>query len=133
MVAWKDQLLQHCIEHESAMRQYCVEVDSAMSQQEQRLLGQAANNLQQRDAALSALHRVEEEVLHLKGCIAVSSAAPANSQHAATRLQAAWSALQHALQRFCLYASAGSTSMQTPGCDVPAGVTSSDGQQQQCR
>ena len=72
-MVWKDQLLQHCIEHESAMRQYCVEVDSAMSQQEQRLLGAAANNLQQRDAALSALHRVEEEVLHLKSTIAVSS------------------------------------------------------------
>ena len=53
------------------MRQYCMEVDSAMSQQEQRLMGQAANNLQQRDAALSALHRVEEEVSHLKATIAV--------------------------------------------------------------
>ena len=74
MVVWKDQLLQHCMEHESAMRQYCVEVDSAMSQQEQRLLGQAANNLQQRDAALIALHRVEDEVLHLKAVIAVRSA-----------------------------------------------------------
>ena len=54
------------------MQQYFVEVDSAMSQQEQRLLGQAANNLQQRVAALSALHRVEEEVLHLKANIVVS-------------------------------------------------------------
>ena len=53
------------------MRQYCMEVDSAMSQQEQRLLGQVANNLQQRDAALTALHRVEEEVSHLKDTIAV--------------------------------------------------------------
>ena len=48
-----------------------MEVDSAMSSQEQRLLGQAANNLQQRDAALIALHRVEDEVLHLKETIAV--------------------------------------------------------------
>ena len=53
------------------MRQYCLEVDSAMAQQEQRLLGQAANSLQQRDAALSALHRVEEEVQHLKVTVAV--------------------------------------------------------------
>lgn len=71
MIVWKDQLLQHCMDHESAMRQYCMEVDSAMSSQEQRLLGQAANNLQQRDAALIALHRVEDEVLHLKETIAV--------------------------------------------------------------
>ena len=53
------------------MRQYCLEVDSAMAQQEQRLLGQAANSLQQRDAALSALHRVEEEVQHLKVTVTV--------------------------------------------------------------
>ena len=72
LILWKDQLLQHCIDHESALKQYCMEVDSVMSQQEQRLLGQAANNLQQRDAALSALHRVEDEVLHLKASIAVS-------------------------------------------------------------
>lgn len=71
LMLWKDQLLQHCVDHESAMRQYCMEVDSAMSSQEQRLLGQAANNLQQRDAALSALHRVEDEVLHLKATVAV--------------------------------------------------------------
>ncbi len=49
-----------------------MDVDSAMSSQEQRLMGQAANNLQQRDAALSALHRVEDEVLHLKTTVAVS-------------------------------------------------------------
>lgn len=66
LILAKDQLLQHCTDHEAAMRHYCMEVDSAMAQQEQRLLGQAANTLQQRDAALSALHRVEEEVLHLK-------------------------------------------------------------------
>lgn len=66
LILAKDQLLQHCTDHESAMRQYCMEVDSAMAQQEQRLLGQAANTLRQRDAALSALHRVEEEVQHLK-------------------------------------------------------------------
>ena len=71
LILWKDQLLQHCTDHESAMRQYCLEVDSAMAQQEQRLLGQAANTLQQRDAALSALHRVEEEVQHLKVTVAL--------------------------------------------------------------
>ena len=53
------------------MRQYCLEVDSAMAQQEQKLLGQAANTLQQRDAALSALHQVEEEVQHFKVTVAV--------------------------------------------------------------
>ena len=71
LMLWKDQLLQHCMDHESAMRQYCMDVESAMSCQEQRLMGQAANNLQQRDAALTALHRVEEEVLHLKATVAV--------------------------------------------------------------
>ncbi|KAL0038004.1 hypothetical protein WJX79_009386 [Trebouxia sp. C0005] len=70
LMLWKDQLLQHCMDHESAMRQYCMDVESAMSSQEQRLMGQAANNLQQRDAALTALHRVEDEVLHLKATVA---------------------------------------------------------------
>ncbi|DBA80729.1 hypothetical protein WJX77_001532 [Trebouxia sp. C0004] len=70
LMLWKNQLLQHCMDHESAMRQYCMDVESAMSSQEQRLMGQAANNLQQRDAALTALHRVEDEVLHLKATVA---------------------------------------------------------------
>lgn len=61
------------------MRQYCLEVDSAMAQQEQRLLGQAANTLQQRDAALSALHQVEEEVQHFKVTVAVGH----NGSHSA--------------------------------------------------
>lgn len=73
LILWKDQLLQHCTDHESAMRQYSLEVDSAMAQQEQRLLGQAANILQQRDAALSALHRMEEEVQHYKVMLAVGT------------------------------------------------------------
>ena len=71
LILWKDQLLQHCLEHESALRQYCMDVDSAMAAQEQKLMGQAANYLQQRNAALSALHRVEDEVQHLKGAISV--------------------------------------------------------------
>lgn len=79
LILWKDQLLQHCTDHESAMRQYCLEVDSAMAQQEQKLLGQAANTLQQRDAALSALHQVEEEVQHFKVTVAVGH----NSSHSA--------------------------------------------------
>ena len=57
------------------MRQYCLEVDSAMARQEQRLLGQAANSLQQRNAALSALQQVEEEVQHLKVTVAVGTPA----------------------------------------------------------
>lgn len=66
LIVWKDQLVQHCMEHESAMKQYCMEMDAAMVQQEQRLAGQAANSLQQRDAALTALHQAEDEVMHLK-------------------------------------------------------------------
>ena len=76
LIVWKDQLLQHCVEQESAMKQYCMEMDAALAQQEQRLLGQAANNLQQRDAALTALHQVEDEVVHLKLAIQVQPRLP---------------------------------------------------------
>ena len=71
LIVWKDQLLQQCVDHESALKQYCMEMDAAIAQQEQRLLGQAANNLQQRDAALTALHQVEDEVVQLKLVIQV--------------------------------------------------------------
>lgn len=73
LIVWKNQLLQHCTEHEAAMKQYCMELDAATARQEQRLLGQAANSLQQRDAALAALHQVEEEVLQLKSALRVRS------------------------------------------------------------
>lgn len=73
LIGWKDQLVQHCMEHESALKQYCMEMDAAMSRQEQQLLGQAANILQQRDAALAALHQVEEEVVQLKLALQVSA------------------------------------------------------------
>ena len=49
-----------------------MEMDAAMSRQEQQLLGQAANSLQQRDAALTALHQVEDEVVQLKKSLRVS-------------------------------------------------------------
>ena len=72
LIGWKDQLVQHCMEHESALKQYCMEMDAAMSRQEQQLLGQAANSSQQRDAALTALHQVEDEMLQLKKALRVS-------------------------------------------------------------
>lgn len=72
LIVWKDQLLQHCTEHESAMKQYCMEMDAAIVRQEQRLLGQASNSLQQRDAALAALHQVENELVQLKMALQVN-------------------------------------------------------------
>ena len=90
-----------------------------MSQQEQRLLGQAANNLQQRDAALIALHRVEDEVLHLKALITVRPASGRKEEKQKNACVEAWLNQLHQYER-CSTSSSAIINKQHTRCMLDA-------------